>query len=53
MQRWHLHQPEPGRIRPNLVAKYAVKHNPFIYFANVQGNTDPDNGFNNMADFTG
>ena len=37
----------------NLVAKYAVKHNPFVYFANVQGNTDPDNGFNNMVDFTG
>jgi phospholipase C len=37
----------------NLVAKYAVKHNPFAYFATVQSNTDPDNGFNNMVDFTG
>jgi hypothetical protein len=32
---------------------YAVKHNPFIYFANVQKNTDPANGFNNMAGFEG
>lgn len=32
---------------------YAVKHNPFVYFANVQANTDPANGFNNMAGFDG
>jgi len=37
----------------DLVAKYAVKHNPFAYFANVQGNANPDNGFSNMVDFTG
>ncbi|MGE5320401.1 MAG: alkaline phosphatase family protein [Hyphomicrobiaceae bacterium] len=37
----------------DLVALYAVKHNPFAYFANVQDNRDPDNGFNNMVDFTG
>lgn len=37
----------------DVVALYAVKHNPFAYFANVQANTDPQNGFANMADFTG
>lgn len=37
----------------DVVSLYAVKHNPFAYFANVQANTDPENGFANMADFTG
>jgi phosphatidylinositol-3-phosphatase len=32
---------------------YAVKHNPFAYFANVQENTDPKNGLNNMVGFDG
>ena len=32
---------------------YAVKHNPFVYFANVQANTDPNNGFNNSVGFDG
>ncbi len=32
---------------------YAVKHNPFAYFANIQKNTSPWNGYNNMADFSG
>lgn len=32
---------------------YAVKHNPFVYFANVQNNTAPGNGLNNVADFGG
>lgn len=32
---------------------YAVKHNPFVYFANVQANTDAHNGFNNIAGFDG
>lgn len=32
---------------------YAVKHNPFVYFANVQANTNPNNGFNNIAGFDG
>lgn len=38
---------------PNLQKLYAVKHNPFTYFANVQENTDPNNGLNNVVDFTG
>ena len=37
----------------NLQQLYAVKHNPFAYFANVQSNTAPNNGLNNVADFTG
>ena len=32
---------------------YAVKHDPFVYFANVQENTDPRNGLNNIAGFDG
>jgi phospholipase C len=32
---------------------YAVKHNPFIYFAGIQANSDPRNSYNNMADFSG
>ncbi len=32
---------------------YAIKHNPFAYFANVQENTDPHNGLNNMVGFDG
>ena len=32
---------------------YAVKHNPFVYFANIQANTDPHNGLNNVVGFDG
>jgi phospholipase C len=32
---------------------YAVKHNPFVYFANVQANSDPDNGLPNSVGFDG
>ena len=37
----------------NVQKLYAVKHNPFVYFANVQKNTDPVNGFNNIVGFDG
>jgi hypothetical protein len=37
----------------NLVALYAVKHNPFAYFADVQAGLNPKNSLNNMADFEG
>jgi hypothetical protein len=30
---------------------YAVKHNPFAYFANVQAGTDPNNSLDNMVGF--
>lgn len=32
---------------------YAVKHNPFVYFDNVQRNNDPDNGLGNAVGFDG
>jgi phospholipase C len=32
---------------------YAVKHNPFVYFANVQAGTDPRIGLNNVVGFDG
>lgn len=32
---------------------YAVKHNPFVYFANIQANTDPDSGLGNSVGFDG
>jgi hypothetical protein len=37
----------------NIQKLYAVKHNPFVYFANVQANNDPKNGLNNVAGFDG
>jgi len=37
----------------NVAALYAVKHNPFVYFANVQENTNPHNGLNNAVGFDG
>ena len=33
---------------PNL---YAVKHNPFVYFASVQSGSDPDNSLKNVVGF--
>jgi hypothetical protein len=39
-------QAEPGM--PKL---YAVKHNPFVYFANVQSGTDPENSLKNVVGF--
>jgi hypothetical protein len=35
------------------VALYAVKHNPFAYFQNVQEGTNPNLSLKNMADFEG
>ena len=32
---------------------YAVKHNPFVYFDNIQRNTDPKHGLGNVAGFDG
>jgi phosphatidylinositol-3-phosphatase len=37
----------------SLIGLYAVKHNPFAYFANIQAGTDPRNSYKNMAGFTG
>ena len=42
-----------GQTSANLVALYAVKHNPFAYFQNVQEGTNPNLSLKNMADFEG
>ncbi|MGC1463081.1 MAG: alkaline phosphatase family protein, partial [Terracidiphilus sp.] len=42
----------PGETT-SLVGLYAVKHNPFAYFANIQSGDDPDSSLKNMASFTG
>ena len=39
-------QSEPGM--PKL---YAVKHNPFVYFANVQSGSNPENSLKNVVGF--
>ncbi len=40
--------PAPVYGAPHL---YAVKHNPFAYFANVQAGTDPNNSLRNIVGF--
>ena len=37
----------------NVVQLYAVKHNPFAYFKNVQAGYDADNSLKNMVGFDG
>ncbi len=37
----------------SVVQDYAVKHNPFAYFASVQGGSDPDNSLANVVGFDG
>jgi phosphatidylinositol-3-phosphatase len=37
----------------DLVALYAVKHNPFAYFQSVQEGNDPDNSLRNVVSFEG
>jgi len=44
-------QLNPPLTQADVVKLYAAKHNPFVYFANVQANTDPKNGYGNMVDF--
>lgn len=41
----------PPLTQSDIVALYAVKHNPFAYFRNVQEGTDPRNSLNNIVDF--
>jgi len=45
--------PGEGQTQDNLVALYAVKHNPFAYFRSVQEGADPQNSLKNVADFEG
>lgn len=42
----------PGETT-SIVGLYAVKHNPFAYFASVQSGSDPDSSLKNMVSFTG
>ncbi len=38
---------------PGMPKLYAVKHNPFVYFASVQEGSDPKNSFKNIVGFDG
>ena len=41
----------PPLTKSGIVALYAAKHNPFVYFRSVQDGVDPRNSFNNIVDF--
>ena len=43
----------PPLATSDIVALYAVKHNPFAYFKNVQEGRDPNNSLRNIVDFDG
>jgi len=43
----------PALSQSDVVSLYASKHNPFVYFRNVQEGNDEDNSLNNVADFEG
>lgn len=43
----------PPLTTSDVVALYAVKHNPFAYFKNVQESLNPKNSLRNMVGFTG
>ncbi|HWT64669.1 MAG TPA: alkaline phosphatase family protein [Terracidiphilus sp.] len=45
--------PGTGLTNSSLVALYAVKHNPFAYFQNVQEGANPDLSLQQMAGFEG
>ncbi len=43
----------PPLSQAGVVALYAVKHNPFVYFRNVQSGQNPRNSLNNTVAFDG
>lgn len=43
----------PPLSQSDIVALYAVKHNPFLYFSSVQEGWDPLNSMNNSVGFDG
>jgi phosphatidylinositol-3-phosphatase len=45
--------PGEAQTQSNVVALYAVKHNPFAYFRSVQEGEEPNNSLKNMVDFEG
>jgi len=44
---------ETGTVNGTVQGLYAVKHDPFAYFANVQAGTDSRSSLNNIAGFGG
>ncbi|MBZ5721164.1 MAG: alkaline phosphatase family protein [Acidobacteriia bacterium] len=46
-------QLDPPLTQADVVKLYAAKHNPFVYFQNVQEGTNPLNSFANVVDFDG
>ncbi len=44
---------DPPLTSADVVALYAAKHAPFVYFRNVQQGADRDNSLNNIVDFQG
>jgi hypothetical protein len=43
----------PPLTSSGIVALYAAKHNPFVYFKSVQQGRDPNNSFRNVVSFEG
>lgn len=43
----------PALSQSDVVALYAAKHNPFVYFQSVQDGREPHNSFRNMVGFDG
>ncbi|MFI5183621.1 MAG: alkaline phosphatase family protein [Vicinamibacteria bacterium] len=48
-----LPQLSPPLSQGDVVRLYAVKHNPFAYFRNVQEGSEPHNGLRNVVGFEG
>lgn len=46
-------QLSPALSQGDVVKLYAAKHNPFVYFANVQAGTNPLLSYANVTDFNG
>jgi phosphatidylinositol-3-phosphatase len=46
-------QLDPPLTQADVVKLYAAKHNPFVYFQNVQQGTNPLNSYANVVDFDG
>jgi phosphatidylinositol-3-phosphatase len=44
---------KPPLTSGDVVKLYAAKHNPFVYFQNVQEGHDPHNSYRNVVDFDG
>jgi hypothetical protein len=43
----------PPLVSGDIVALYAAKHDPFVYFKSVQDGTDPNNSLANVVSFEG